>query len=279
MCTLGAISNVNPQGKRLSFLFKTIDAGYTEITHGLLNTPSGTNALFSSIMRQPGTNIGLNNKGLGITISYSDCWSPEETGEMPNLEGDTRALANAEALERFQNVQEVVDFLQTFVREHPDQIGGNHLILDAEGNIALLEQYKGRSDHCFYTDQGFCARSNNSHWLIREEQSKLYPPQDSWPREEITSSFLKETSRRIAEGAEASEIVELIKKHLSTHSENENQIASICVHGLDAPGARLFGFSPCYSLTGVILDISNLEMHYSMGQPCSSEWKHMSFDS
>ena len=71
MCTLGAVSNVNPQGKRLSFLFKTIDAGLTETTHGLLNTPSGTKALFSSIMRQPGTNIGLNNKGLGITITIS----------------------------------------------------------------------------------------------------------------------------------------------------------------------------------------------------------------
>jgi hypothetical protein len=274
MCTIGAVSNLNGKGERLGFLLKTIDAGQVETFHGLLRSNDGKQSLFSSIMRQPGTNIGMNEDGLAVTISYSDCWEPGGPHqETPKIENDTRALANAEILCKCSETIEGLEYLKRFVRSHPNQVGGNHLLIDGKGNIALLEQYKGNFEFQILTGKGYCGRANNSHWLIKEKQSKLYTPVDSFPREEEMESFLKEIHEDIEKGSDSKDLVSRMKAFFSRHSEREDHLASICAHGLNAPGARLFGEAPCYTLTAVILDVNEKKMHYSLGFPCSGIWQ------
>ena len=280
MCTIGALSNLNEKGQRLGFLMKTVDAGLTETFHGFFTGPNGTRALFASMMRQRGTNIGLNQHGLAVTISYSDYrghGSPW-TKEMPTLERDTRAMACAEILSRCSSADEALAFLKDFVPRHPDQVGGNYLLIDCLGNIVLLEQCEGKYDFRSFSQRGYCGRANNSHWLIQDKQANLIVPSDSLPREEAMEKFLINGRENIPRGITSDEIISGAKYLLSSHSKRSDQLAGICAHGLEAPGARLFGSDPCHTLTAVICDLNEKTMHYSVGNPCQERWRKVTLD-
>ena len=275
MCTIGAVSNVNREGKRLSFLMKTIDAPPLEVVNGFLYS-GNVEAVVTLLMKQPGINIGMNQRGLAVTLSYSDYieYRGEAEGS-PRIEDDTRALANAEILKSCSSVEEGIAFLKDFVPLHPCQFGGNHLLIDRNGAIALLEQCRGRYEYKSFTTRGYCERGNNSHWLIREEQSSLVAPLDSLPREKAMESFLITVYKGIPKGMECDEIIEEAKSLLSQHSERTDQRGGICVHGLNEPGARIFGDATCHTLSAVILDLSKRTMHYSIGSPCQRDWHNL----
>lgn len=281
MCTIGGVSTINKRGERLTFLMKTID-GYrsdqTEMTHGIYRSCSDRISLFSSIMKQPGINIGMNRHGLALTISYSDCWSPEKAADTVTLGSDTRALANAAILARCTSVDDALDALTDFITHNPSPVGGNHLLIDSAGNIALLEQYQGKYHYEMFSDAGYYARANNSCWLIRDRQYDSLTPEDSYPREEEMKTFLQSLYDRIPLGMENHKIINEAKGLLSSHRANDNQRGSICIHGLDAPGARLFGADPCYTLSAVILDVKECAMHYSLGPPCEGQWQTLTMD-
>jgi len=139
-------------------------------------------------------------------------------------------------------------------------------------NILLLEQSQGKYQYQDFSERGYCGRGNNSHWLIKEKQQNLITPLDSLPREEAMEAFLKEIWEKIPQGITSDEIVTEAKSLLSRHSETDDQVGGICVHGLKAPGARIFGDTPCNTLGAVILDMKELTMHYSVGNPCYKKW-------
>ncbi|MBW2148640.1 MAG: hypothetical protein JRG73_10115 [Deltaproteobacteria bacterium] len=259
---------------------KTIDAHQTEIFHGVHRAVNGTRAVFSSMMRQPGTNIGLNQHGLAVTMSYSDYRAQDahDKKEIPRLENDSRALANAEILANCATVDEGLRALEVFVPRHPHQVGGNHLVIDADGGIALLEQCAGKYQYNTFTNRGYCGRGNNSHWLIKDKQSNSIVPVDSLPREEAMENFLKDVYENIPKGMSVEEIVNNAKLLLSRHAERTDQTGAICAHGLTQPGARLFGDNPCYTLTAVIIDIKDRIMHFSLGSPCAGNWKTLKLE-
>jgi hypothetical protein len=279
MCTIGAVSNINAKGERLGFLMKTLDSPLgIEMFHGYFRAANMNQAIFTSLMRQQGMNIGMNQQRIAVTISYSDCLSYTGEKEPRKLDTDTRALANAEILARCKSVDEGIEILKDFVPRYPDQVGGNYLLIDANGEIALLEQWKGKYEYRKFTDRGYCGRGNNSHWLIKDKQVNLYPPADSSPREEAMENFIKGVHENIPQGMNSREIVNNAKALLSRHSESDDQIGGICIHGLVAPGARVFGDAPCYTLGAVILDLKELVMHYSLDNPCSGSWKSLKLE-
>lgn len=280
MCTIGAVSNVNEKGERLGFLMKTIDGPPLEILNGFFRDPNRNQAIFTSFMRQQGINIGMNQHRLAVTLSYSDYVDYKVKGreEVLKMEDDTRALANAEILGKYKSVDEGIELLKDFVPRHPHQVGGNHLLIDANGDIALLEQCEGNYKYRKFTDRGYCGRGNNSHWLIKDKQSYLVIPLDSLPREKAMENFLKNVYENIPKGMNSEEIVRKAKSLLSQHSESNDQIGGICIHGLKEPGARLFGDASCNTLCAVILDIKELIMHYSLGFPCSENWKALKLE-
>jgi len=118
---------------------KTMDGPQLEIFYGYLRIPgaSASHVLFTSLMRQRGTNIGMNQYGLAATISYSDFvnYSVPSERKISTIEEDTRALVTAEILLSCKTVYEGIEHLKDFVSKNPSQFGGNHLLIVAEGNI------------------------------------------------------------------------------------------------------------------------------------------------
>jgi hypothetical protein len=282
MCTIGAVSNLNNRGERLGVLMKTVDGPPLEIFHGYFRIPDTlTNrAVFTSLMCQRGINIGMNQYGLAATISYSDFvnYSVQTARKIPTFDEDTRALITAEILSSCKTVYEGIAHLKDFVPKYPNQFGGNHLLIDAEGRISLLEQSQGKCEYHDFSERGYCGRANNSHWLIKKQQQNLITPLDSLPREDAIEAFLNEIWEKVPQGITSGEIVSEAKSLLSRHSETDNQVGGICVHALKAPGARIFGDTPCNTLGAVILDMKELTMHYSMGNPCYDRWNSLKLE-
>ena len=103
-------------------------------------------------------------------------------------------------------------------------------------------------------------------------------PSDSLPREEAIEKFLLHARENIPRGITSDEIISGAKYLLSSHSKGSDQLAGICAHGLEAPGARLFGSDPCHTLTAVICDLNEKTMHYSVGNPCQERWRKVTLD-
>lgn len=274
MCTIGAVSNISSKGERLTFLMKTLDAsdGH-ECVSGFFRASNGNQALCVSVIRQHGINIGLNQQELAVTMSYSD-YKPRFGKGTDQVLMDSRALANAQILAECRSVHEGIEVLKDFVPKHPDQLGGNHLLIDSQGKIALLEQCEGKYEYREYSDEGYCSRANNSHWLIKDAQSKTTVPADSLPREKQMKAFLKEVYENIPKGMDGEEIIFGAKSLLSLHSGAR----PICVHSHVNKDSTLFPSQPVSTLSAIILEINSSTMHYSLGNPCLGNWKALALE-
>ncbi len=98
-------------------------------------------------------------------------------------------------------------------------------------------------------------------------------------RRERMHAALAALQESIFEDVPRDRLPEELKRILSSHSpEGPEGIGSICAHGVRAPGARSWSSKPDWTMTGVILDVIDMRMLYSIGNPCRGLWKEIAFE-
>jgi hypothetical protein len=289
MCTIGAVSAVSREGKVKSFLVKTADGWPNlKISHRVARSQEGVGFLSFGLEPQGGVNSGMNEFGLGVVISYSDyrfrdpeVYPPSDEVPMPSvsLDREPRTYMNELVLGRCRNVAEAVDFMKNFVRQNPEMMGGNHLLADADGHIAIVEHCEGNLNVAHQSRPGYVARGNNSE-LLAAEQARIPVVQDSLARQRQMARFL-ETQISVLESGDDDAFVRSGKALLGSHGGTEEQFGSICVHGLRLRGARAPAVGPAmdqpgWTCTGLIFDLDARRMDYTVGNPCTAEWRTLS---
>lgn len=286
MCTSGVVSAIGLDGRRHVYLGKTLDFCHTGCWHAVVHHSQGHDALCLGMTPQLGVNSGINSAGLAVILSYLDYRGPFEapndaqSGNLLKWKGDDRGVANAALLARCTNVQEAVEFLYDFIPRYPGVTGGNHMLADASGQIAVFEHCNGQMQHQFYTEAGFTARGNNGLLVRYEEQAKL-PAEVREDRETRYSAMLacmRETHAALCEGAVGAVAERNFKDMLSSHGHRgADGLGSICVHGLALPGGRASSPLPNWTISGIIIDVTGRKMSYTVGNPCQSEWRVLQF--
>ncbi|MEW6274656.1 MAG: carcinine hydrolase/isopenicillin-N N-acyltransferase family protein [Bacillota bacterium] len=286
MCTSGVISAVDREGKKRVFLFKTVDYDLVGAWHAVVRSGRGYDALAIGMVPQLGINSGLNEKGLGVCMSYLDVKGVEDSAKVESRmparwAGDDRGLANAAVLASCTTVEEAIEYYYDFVAKHPGTVGGNHMLADATGNIAVFEHSNGEARHAYYTDTGFAARGNNG-LLVIQKQQELLPEEikkDRMVRYQKMNEFLAGLHFELKNGLNDEVIVQKIKGILSYHAPTGvDQPGSICTHNLQLNGARTNQPLPgCWTITSVIFDIMKLKCYFSIGNPCQDQWGTISF--
>ena len=71
------------------------------------------------------------------------------------------------------------------------------------------------------------------------------------------------------------DILNVLKDMLSHHVGNGSELGSICAHGITK--GRSNSEEPHETMSGLIWDVKKKEMYYTVGHPCSSEWRKISF--
>ena len=289
MCTIGVIAARDRAGDVRVFLLKTADCWpRCEFRHTIETSEGGTRRIGFSLEPQVGVNSGLNEYGLGVVISYSDyrfrdpeIYPPDEgtPGEFLSLEKEPRTQMNQWVLAHCQSVPEAVEFMQRFVPEHPEMTGGNHLLADINGNLAIVEQCEGKTSVADYSRVGYAGRGNNSSLLILDKQASISVIHDCLERQEQMEEFLKGQVAVLEDGDEF-RFTQSAKAVLSSHANGPDQMGSICVHGLQARGTRSpavgpFRAEPLWTVTAMILDLRRRRMLYTVGNPCQAEWRSL----
>lgn len=284
MCTIGAIAKKDLSGQVHGFLTKNCDARRgLAITHEIRGG-LGCRYLTFALDPQGGVNAGMNEFGLGVAISYSDyrLRDPEAAslGAAPSfarVADEPRTAMNECVLERCRTVPEAIEFMASFVERNTGMVGGNHLLVDALGNLAAFEHCEGRSAVARHGDRGYVGRANNSLLLIEDKQRHLAALRDSRERQERIDRFLASGVPVLAAGRRQ-ELIRMAKKAMSEHAdEGCDRAGSVCVHGLEAPGSRSpaagpHATDPQWKLSSLIFDVSRREMQYTLGTPCNSSW-------
>ncbi|WP_338833388.1 hypothetical protein MHLNE_23420 [Moorella humiferrea] len=283
MCTSGAVSAVYPSGEPFILLAKTMDFPISPCWHGICYLQNGYRCLAFGMTGQIGINSGLNEKGLGVVLSYLGCYVPEEKEEeqtkFQKWGEDERGLANAEILTRCSNVEEAVEYLYDFIKRRPNIPGGNHMLVDATGKIAVFEHGLGSANHKFY-EEGYTARGNNGLLILEDEQTNL-PERikfDRSSRYERMNKVMFSIRDSVINGRiTRTEAIEEVKETLSYHNpEGKEKPGTICTHGLILPGGRTSLSKANWTITAAIFDVVNKEMFYTYGPPCESEWQKLS---
>jgi hypothetical protein len=231
-------------------------------------------------------NSGLNEFGLGVIISYSDYRfrdpevyppSDETPGTFLSLDREPRTYMNELILSRCRRVPEAVEVMERFVADHPEMMGGNHLLADREGTLAIVEHCEGQAAVAYYTDTGYAARGNNSALLIREKQAGISVIHDCLERHRQMEEFLAGQLSTVRAGEDRA-FIEASRGLLSSHRGAPDEMGAICVHELKARGTRApavgpFMDGPRRTVTGMIFDLQARRMLYTAGNPCASEWQ------
>lgn len=283
LCTTGALAVKQSHGEGMILLGKTIDFYKSSLWFGKLQDARGYTSLGCGLTPQLGVNSGVNEKGLGVLLSYIDYRGPFEKPNaklsgQPMLQkwaDDERGLMNAQILAKCSSVEEGIDLLYALVAECPNTPGGNHMLVDCQGTIAVFEHCNGEAKHKYYDN--FAARGNNGLLVRVQEQTEL-PAEIILDREiryRKMNNSMRELLDDVHHGLSESEAVMVLKSTLSSHT-NGNGLGSVCCHDLDLPGGRSSSHLSLSTLTGVILDVGQLKMHYSIGSPCRNNWEVLS---
>jgi hypothetical protein len=161
MCTTGAII----QGDK-SFLLKNFDYRPVPTGWAFFETFDGGHPHFGLIDHgQQGVNSGLNAAGLGLQISRSG-WDDPTTPEKEEL----RTLLNGEVLAQCGSVAEGIARIEGYAAEHPQMLGGNVMLADAE-RISVTE-YLGGKAQSEVVEEGYLARANHSVFGLIDNASE-----------------------------------------------------------------------------------------------------------
>ena len=289
MCTIGATVAKDRAGNVRAFLLKTADcwAG-CEFHHSIQASENGTRRIDFSVEPQFGVNSGLNEHGLGLVISYSDyrfrdpeIYTRDEhfRDVFVSSEKEPRTEMNQLVLSNCKTVPQAIEFIEGFVRRHPEMMGGNHLLADATGNLAIVEQCEGTTAVVDYSQVGYTGRGNNSCLLIRDKQASISIIHDCLSRQQQMEGFLK-SQMAVLEDGDESRFVSSAKVLLGSHAGGPDQTGSICVHGLQVRGTRApaigpFGTKPFWTATALVLDLQRRQMLFSVNNPCQGEWQSL----
>lgn len=280
MCTCGAISTKDENGQSLILLGKTLDFYECSFWHGKVTCTNGNSILGLGAVPQIGINSGINKNGLGVLLSFLDYRGPFEKNKSSDIpqkwSGDDRALLNAQILAKCINVEEAIEFLYENVPKYPSMPGGNHMLADANGNIAVFEHCAGQMKHKYYTEQQFASRGNNGFLVIQDEQNKLSG--DVQRDRNLRSENMADTLKKlITNNTSYDEALDNLKKVLGSHSQDADQIGSICIHNHVLPGARASTHVAMSTVTAVILDVVRKKMLYTIEAPCKNKWYELDF--
>jgi len=279
MCTCGAIRTKDRDGKQVILLGKTLDFYESGYWHGIISHPDGISMLGCGLVPQIGINSGMNDKGLAVLLSYLDYRGPFEEQDIRKIpdkwHNDDRALINAQMLAKCSNVEEAIAFLYEQVPRYPHMPGGNHMLADRKGTLAVFEHCAGEMNHRYYNEEGFVARGNNGFLVIKKEQEQLpgLVRQDRNLRYSQMASVLRDVHGR---SMSYDEILQSMMKALAFHNEqSDRQVGSICIHDQILPGARASTSLPLTTVTALIFSLNEHQMHYTVTPPCQGAWHTM----
>lgn len=252
MCTIGAVNR---------FVFKTLDFNAKEIRIEKTNQMLGI-----STPTQGGLNAGLNRWGLGLVMCYYG------TDVNPDVEtdwrvDDRRSLYNEDVLAKCRDVSEAVEHMSDLIRRNGSKIGGVHLFLDHAGCIGVVEHF-GEKMNKRIIDRAFATFANDSSL---DESGTVLPELielDRRIRSDKMTSFLTTLSN-----GEVKNVSSEIKTILSSHEKVDGEIGSICIHHHNLFGARANTKGTMQTATAILLDVLNLSMEYSLGNPCLGQWQ------
>ena len=281
MCTTGAIVLNDCNGNKRVFGFKTSDSPWTGFWHAQVNQREGVDSLAYGLLPQQGINAGMNQLGVTVISSYFDYKShqplmKETLTDNPYWGGDLRGIIQGEVLAKCKDADEAKMLFERSFTDVKAPVGGNHIILDKFGTIYVFEHCRGQTGLQIATDQGYVARSNQSLLLFQEEQMKqeetirLDRELRLQQAEHILSNLKKDEDTIKNE-----DVLRRLRALTSLHIGEGNQLGSICAH--DITEGRSNSTEPHQTMSALIWDINNRRMHYTIGQPCQSEWKEMQF--
>ena len=280
MCTLGAISH-----EKGVYLLKAMDSFPIAYTHSFVKNMRGHSWMNFTITPQTGCNVGLNEEGLGVVISGSDpkFISDRAPGwdsvDPPVDMRDFRTIGNAIIMGECRNTDDAVSFLSEWIPAHPTMMGGNFLFADARGRIVNVEHLEG--EMVVQEESKTSAHANCFSSLLSRADQARPGLEDSFPRIDKMNEFLVEAySEMDGRGGSLSSgeaFRDRARSFLGNHEPGLNQPGSICVHGLDLPGARANSVLPLWTISGFVLDTVNRVMHFTQGNPCTSSWQTLEF--
>ncbi|MBB6690325.1 hypothetical protein H7B90_02825 [Cohnella xylanilytica] len=278
MCTIGALAYEDETGRLRVFGFKNADnppVGYWHGTAG--GGDGGFRSLAFGLLAQTGINAGLNERGLLVVSSYFGCEDPSES-EGPAepgggfRSGDIRGRVQAEALARCETAADALVLLQERFEEAEERsIGGSHILADKDGGLYAFEHHRGHTAWQDASLAGWAARSNQAFGLFAAAQARQRDEivRDRTIRLRTAELRLDALARRRPPGEEA--IAEL-RSLLASHApDGGGAVGSICAHG--AVHGRSNAPLPHDTVSSMIWDVTEGKMHYTLGQPCRSEWR------
>lgn len=290
MCTIGAVATSDSEGNPVAFALKTSDYMQVGHWHGCITGGAGNDFMGFNTASRPGVNSGMNEKGLAVIRSFLDYRGPFDEKDEPAkeqkdfpLDVDRRSAIAASLLERYETVDETLPYLHDVIPRHTGegtgQRGGNFLLADATGEVAVLEHCEDRIESRVYAE-GFSARGNNGRLILLDEQARLpgHVREDRETRCDYMQNTLEMLHESIPRGMSKDEALDALKETLSWKGpEGDGGVGSICALNLRAPGARTNSAQPCSTRTAVIFDLIEKTMHFTRGNPNTFPWETMRF--
>ncbi|MFC5702191.1 hypothetical protein ACFPVX_12890 [Cohnella faecalis] len=293
MCTTGAVVCRDDRGLPHVYGFKNSDSAPVGYWHGRTGGVEGFASLAYGLFPQLGVNAGMNEKGVALISSFFDYADPENEGADGSRywSGDLRGKAQGEALAKARTASEALAVMNdVFERERELSIGGCHIIADPEGSLFVFEHSRGRVAVQDATNQRWVARSNQAFCLFREEQRTMSEDiaQDRNERLQSAEDTLRFLTERDIQPPDARKALrQLLSSHAYVDSQSHcdngmaaadpvNRQGSICAHGIVR--GRSNAAIPHVTMSGMIWELSAGTMSYTLGQPCRSAWRKLSFD-
>jgi hypothetical protein len=285
MCTIGSVFTRDRDGNPVAFALKTADYMWKGVWHARITGSTGHDILGFNLVERPGVNSGMNDAGLAVMRSFLDYRGPfgdEEPEDCPEadfpVDADNRSAIGAYVLEKFDRTGDVVDYAMTvlpkFTGKGSGQRGGNFMIADAHGRIAVIEHCEDRISVKDYPE-GHTARGNNGFLILHTEQETLpeHVRQDRSIRCARMAEAMKAVHDSVPQGMTKPEVLDLLKQTLAWRGPNEDGgIGSCCCLGVNAPGSRTNSTAPCWTITAVIFDLIDRRMHFTRGTPHANPW-------
>jgi hypothetical protein len=292
MCTSGAVSTRDSNGKPLILLAKSSDYRRTGNWFGIIKGNCGYDILGSNRWDIVGINAGMNRTGLAVCRTYFDyregTLNDYSKTELPDhgfdYDSDSRGAVAAAMLERCSSVNEGITYLNEIVPIHcykgSGQKGVSFILADSDGGLAVLESCNGQLSSKIYKN-GLIARGNNGLLLFTKEQETLSKniKKDRNERYKRMLKTLSDILKKDRIGKSKTQAIEEIKYTFSWHGPDggENP-GAICAHGICAPGARTNSSELFYTNAAMIFDVVDKQMHYVGGNPCELKWSTIEFD-